>query len=105
MLLQFCLGVQVWQPCPVLESVGKPTKFSSFYPRLTYSEIRGVSGLASSIVTMTNLLPNLLPLATNTPTFGETEPNPTPTHALNLEECGRYTFYARNPSPLHLQTN
>jgi len=64
-----------------------------------------VSGLASSIVTMTNLLPNLLPLATNTPTFGETKPNPTPTHALNLEECSRYTFYARNPSPLHLQTN
>ncbi|MGB7891096.1 MAG: hypothetical protein WCF82_04115 [Microcoleus sp.] len=38
-----------------------------------------MSGLASSIVTMTNLLPNLLPIATNTPILGETEPNPTPT--------------------------
>jgi hypothetical protein len=74
----------------------KTTKFSIFYPRLTYSEISGVSGLASSIVTMTNLLPNLLPLATNTSIFGVTEPNPTPTHAPNLEECGRYTLYARN---------
>jgi hypothetical protein len=41
---------------------------------------------------MTNLLPNLLQIATNTPIFGETEPNPTPTHALNLEEYGRYTL-------------
>jgi hypothetical protein len=57
-----------------------------------------VSGLASSIVTMTNLLPNLLPIATNTPIFGETEPNPTPNHAPHLEECGRYTLYARNPN-------
>ncbi|MEG4242916.1 hypothetical protein QUA51_09445 [Microcoleus sp. Pol10_D6] len=23
----------------------------------------------------------------------------TPTHAPNLEECGRYTLYARKPSP------
>jgi hypothetical protein len=92
MLPQFSLRVQVLQKCPVLELVGKQTKFSSFYPGLTYSEIRGVSGLASSIVTMTNLLPNLLPIATNRPIFGETEPNPTPTHALNLEEYGRYTL-------------
>ncbi len=48
---------------------------------------------------MTNLLPNLLAIATNTPIFGETEPNPKPTHALNLEECYRYTLYAPNPSP------
>jgi hypothetical protein len=47
---------------------------------------------------MTNLLPNLLPIATNTPILGETEPNPTPTPVLNLEECGRYTLYAHNPS-------
>ena len=83
----------------MLESVGKQTKFSSFYPRLTYSEIRGVSGLASSIVTMTNLLPKLLPIATNTPILGETEPNSTPVPVLNLKEYGHYTFYARNPSP------
>jgi len=48
---------------------------------------------------MTNLLPNLLPIATNTPIFEETEPNPTPNHGSNLEECGRYTLYARNPNP------
>jgi hypothetical protein len=90
--------VQVWQQYPVLESVGKQTKFSHFYPRLIYSEIREVSGLASPIVTITNLLPNLLPSATNTPTFGVTEPNPTPTHTPNLKECGRYTLYAHNPS-------
>ncbi|WP_333409010.1 hypothetical protein [Microcoleus sp. T2B6] len=35
--------------------------------------------MASSLVTTTNLLPNLLPIATDTPIFGETEPNPTPT--------------------------
>ncbi|MEG5170851.1 hypothetical protein [Microcoleus sp. B3-D7] len=27
------------------------------------------------------------------------KPSQTPTHAPNLEECGRYTLYARNPSP------
>ncbi|MEG4407201.1 hypothetical protein [Microcoleus sp. MON2_D5] len=38
-------------------------------------------------------------IATNTPIVGETEPNPTPTHAPNLEEYGRYTLYTRNPNP------
>jgi hypothetical protein len=33
-----------------------------------------VSSLANSLVTMTNLLPNLLPIATNTLILGETKP-------------------------------
>jgi len=35
-----------------------------------------VSSLADSLVTMTNLLPNLLPIATNTLILGETKPKP-----------------------------
>jgi hypothetical protein len=42
---------------------------------------------------------NLLPIATNTSIFGETEPNPTPAPVLNLKECAHYTLYANNPSP------
>src|SRR4028119_1171040 len=37
-----------------------------------------VSILADSIVTMTNLLPNLLPIATNTQILREPNPNPNP---------------------------
>ena len=37
-----------------------------------------VSSLADSLVTMTNLLPNLLPIATNTQILGEPNPNPNP---------------------------
>jgi hypothetical protein len=37
-----------------------------------------VSSLADSLGTMTNLLPNWLPIATNTQIVGEPNPNPNP---------------------------
>ena len=47
-----------------------------------------VSSLADSLVTMTNLLPNLLPIATNTQILGETKPKlQGADHAPNPEEC------------------
>jgi hypothetical protein len=47
-----------------------------------------VSSLADSVVTMTNLLPNLLPIATNTLMLGETQSKlQGADHAPNSEEC------------------